>query len=93
MARKENCWFMPSRFDLVLLGIAATQAAAGALLLWLSPTGWSWYRFALDIRFWPPWKTVALAILVVESLVVIRFWPSNRRRTKPMQNCGSTEGN
>lgn len=80
MARKKGLW-IPAGIDVVLIGIAATLLIAGALLLWLSPTWWGCYRTVLDIRFWPPWKILGLAVLAIESLLVIRYWPNRKGRT------------
>lgn len=82
MARKKGLW-IPAGIDVVLSGIAGTLLVVGALLLWLSPTWWGCYRAVLDIRFWPPWKILGLAVLAIESLLVIRYWPNKKQRASP----------
>ena len=75
-------WFIPGGIDLVLLGIAAILVGVGAALVRHYPVWWGYYMLALDIRVWPPWKCIGLTIIVIESLVIIRFWPNKKRKAK-----------
>jgi len=72
--------YFPSWFDLALLVVAAALFATGAKLVQTSPEGWIFYLNLLDIRVWPPWKSIGLVILLVESVVVMRYWPGGKRR-------------
>lgn len=80
MDRKKRTWFILGGIDLVLIGMAVAIFATGALLLWLSPTWWGYYLLTLDVRIWPPWKCIGLAVVLVESLLLIRYWPNKERR-------------
>lgn len=75
---KKKTWFIPAGIDLVLLGIAGALSATGALLLRLSPVWWGYYLSLLDIRIWPPGKGIGVVLVVVESVLIIRYWPSRK---------------
>jgi hypothetical protein len=65
--------------DLILVGIAAAMFIIGALLLRLSPTWWGYYLTALDVRIWPTWKCIGFIALLIESLLIIWYWPNKKR--------------
>jgi hypothetical protein len=77
-ATETKKWFVPGWIDLVLTAVAASLVGIGALLLWASPALWACYLTALDVRAWPPWKCVGVMVIVVESLLVVRYWPSRK---------------
>lgn len=77
---KKRILFIFGRIDVVLMGIALAMVAIGALLLWLFPRWWGFYVTLLDVRIWPPWKCIGLAVVLIESLLVIRHWPDKDRR-------------
>ena len=67
---------------LVIRAIAIAFGVTVFLLLFFSRY-WSWYLWLLDVRIWPPWKCIGFAVALVESLAVIRFWPSKKHPKKP----------
>ena len=79
---KNRVRYFPSWFDLVLLVVAAALFATGAKLVQTSPKGWVIFLNLLDVRVWPAWKVIGLAILLVESAVVMRYWPGGKRQTR-----------
>lgn len=72
--------FRLKTIDRLLIGAIALAFTGGALLLWLSPPWWGWYLWVLDVRDWPPLKCIGLAVVLVEVVVVMRYWPRTRRR-------------
>jgi len=77
---KKRIWFPLGRIDFVLIGTAMAMFAIGVLLVWLFPPWFVYYLSLLDVRYWPPWKCIGLAVVLVESVVVIRRWPDRKRR-------------
>ncbi len=64
-----------AKIDLVLIGAALALVVVGVLLALLSPAWWGWYLWVLDVRVWPPWKCIGAAVIVVQSVLVIWYWP------------------
>jgi hypothetical protein len=77
--QKTNAWFSVKSIDVALLGLVLVLALVGGLLLWLSPRWWSDYLTMLDVRYWPPWKSIGLGIAAMQSLLVIRHWPNKKQ--------------
>jgi hypothetical protein len=78
--RLKRAWFGLAWIDALLFGMAAVLVAVGAVLLRLSPAWWGYYLSVLDIRIWPPWKCIAVVVVLLETPLVIRFWPNKRPR-------------
>jgi hypothetical protein len=76
MQRKKRTPFFLAGIDLVVLAIAAVLFATGAVLLRLSPVWWGYYLTGLDVRDWPPWKAIGVAVILVETPLILRYWPS-----------------
>jgi hypothetical protein len=74
--RPEKTRFGLGKVDLLLIGVSVILFVVGALLLWLSPTGWSCYLWLLDVRIWPPWKCLGAGVVLLETLLLIRYWPN-----------------
>ena len=79
MNSRRRIRFGLDKVEWLLVGAAVVLFLLGALLLVFSPTWWSWYLCALDVRVWPPWKCLGVGVVLVESLLLIRFWPNKER--------------
>ena len=79
MNGRRQTRFGLDRVEWLLIGVAAVLFLTGAILLVLSPRWWGCYLDVLDVRYWPPWKCLVVAVLLLESLLLIRFWPDKER--------------
>jgi hypothetical protein len=79
---KRRIRVAPDRVEWFLIAAAVAMFATGAILLSASPPWWSWYVQLLDPWYWS-WRawTIALAILI-EAIVLVRFYARNRRPQK-----------
>ena len=59
---------------------AAAPFSVGAILLVLSPQWWGWYVRLLDPRYWSFRAWIIAAAILVEIVVVIRFWAKHTIR-------------
>jgi hypothetical protein len=61
------------------------MVTAGVVAWKHSPTWSANYLILLDVRLWPPWKSIACVVVFVESLMIVRFWPrkKNQEPTSP----------
>jgi len=66
--------------DLLMIWVLAVPFGVTFLLLLFFPKCWPWFLWLLDVRIWPPWKCIGFVVAIAESLVVIRLWPTKRRR-------------
>ncbi len=80
-ARRIRAWFPIGGVDIVLLGVVVAFAGVSAVILWRWPRLWSFYLAMLDVRYWTPWKAVGLAIVLMQSLMVVRLWPQRKQAT------------
>ena len=66
--------------DLLMIRAIAVMFGITVFLLLFFPKCWPWYFWLLDMRTWPPWKCIGFGVALMESLVVIRLWPSKKRQ-------------
>ena len=69
--------------DLLVIWAIAVVFGTTVFLLLFFPRCWDWYLWLLDVRIWPPWKCIGFAVALVETLLVIRLWPSKKRPKNP----------
>lgn len=46
------------------------------------PKCWPVYLRILDVRVWSFWKGVGVGVVLVESLILIRLWPTTKRQNR-----------
>ena len=78
--KRSRTWFAVKSIDVALLVLILIFTVVGGLLLWLSPRWWGEYITMLDVRYWPPWKSIGLGIAAMQALLVIRLWPNKEHR-------------
>ena len=65
--------------DLLMIWAVAVLFGVTFFLLLFFLKCWPWGLWLLDVRIWPPWKCIGFVVAIVESLIVIRLWPTKKR--------------
>ena len=69
----------PDRVEWLLIAAAVTMFLMGAILVVSSPAWWGWYLQLLDPWYWSYRAWIIAGAVLVEILVVIRFYAKNRK--------------
>jgi hypothetical protein len=75
MKDEKRTRFRLEPIDWILIGAVVVLFFVCTILPGLSPTWWGRCLWLLDLRVWPPWKCFVMVVVVLQAVLLIRFWP------------------